>query len=329
MVEYDREQVDLIKRMICKDASDDELQLFIQQCKRTGLDPFNRQIHAVKRWDSQTKRNVMTVQVGIDGFRLIAERTDRYVPGREPTFTYDREGNLVSATSYVKKLAGGAWHEVSATAFFREYVQTTKEGVPNRFWARMPCTMLAKCAEALALRRAFPMELSGLYAPEEMAQADVEVEVAPTPVVKQLPAPEVKPEQPPLSEHINPVFEECRQVCKHYQVPEKAFKSAVRECLGKHKDTGHFDTRMRDWCYSVLLTGRQLLNHLLSLGAKLEAEGLMEKDELGDSISDAIADNEMPSNPEEWSEKDKAYLLSVARDAENVARGAGAEKVEA
>lgn len=149
--------------------------------------------------------------------------------------------------------------------------------------------------------------------------------VAPAPA----PKPEVKPEQPPLSEHINPVFEECRQVCKHYQVPEKAFKGAVRECLGKHKSTADFDPRMRDWCYSVLLTGRQLLNHLLTIGVQLETEGLMEKDELGDSISDAIADNEMPSNPEEWSEKDKAYLLSVVRDLEAVARGAVAEKVEA
>ena len=166
------DQVELIKRTICKGATDDELALFITQCNRTGLDPFSLQIHAVKRWNSQTRREEMAIQTGIDGFRLIAERTDRYAPGREPTYQHDAEGRVVSATAYVKKLAGGTWHEVAATAYWAEYVQTNKEGNPTKFWTRMPHLMLAKCAEALALRKAFPMELSGLYTDDEMGQAD-------------------------------------------------------------------------------------------------------------------------------------------------------------
>lgn len=171
----DDSKIELLKTTICKGSTDEEFQLFLHACKRTGLDPFMKQIHAVKRWDSATKREVMSIQTGIDGFRLIADRSGRFCPGREPTFTYDKDGNLLSATAYVKKQTkDGTWHEVPATAFYQEYVQKTKEGKPTKFWATMPHGQLAKCAEALALRKAFPAELSGLYAKEEMEQADNE-----------------------------------------------------------------------------------------------------------------------------------------------------------
>lgn len=164
-----REQVELIKRTICKGSTDDELALFVQTSNRLRLDPFARQIFAVKRWDSKAGREIMSIQVSIDGFRLVAERTGRYAPGR-PTEYVERDGQLVSATAYVKKMAGGVWHEVAETAHRSEYVQTTKDGRPTAMWARMPHVMLAKCAESRALRRAFPAELSGVYTDEEMQQ---------------------------------------------------------------------------------------------------------------------------------------------------------------
>jgi len=158
-----------------KGASSDELSLFANVCKRTGLSPEMKQIYPVPRWDSKLGKNVFSFQTSIDGFRLIAERTGRYAPGKQADYVYNDKNEIVSATAYVKKCTqDGTWHEVAVTAFYDEYVQKTKDGHPTQFWDRMPHVMLAKCAESLALRKAFPAELSGLYTQEEMAQATVE-----------------------------------------------------------------------------------------------------------------------------------------------------------
>ena len=115
--------VELVKNVYAKGATDDELALFLATAKRAGLDVTARQIFMVKRWDSKAKKEVATIQVSIDGFRLIADRTGCYAPSREPSYTYDKDGKLESATAHIKKFAGGVWHEVSATAFFEEYFQ--------------------------------------------------------------------------------------------------------------------------------------------------------------------------------------------------------------
>lgn len=169
---FTKDKVELLKRTICKGSDDNEFQLFLHACKRTGLDPFMRQIHAVKRYDGQSKREVMSIQTGIDGYRLIADRTRRYMPGRETTFQYGPDGQLTFATAYIKKRDDdGVWHEISATAYYSEYVATTRDGSPNKFWREKPHIMLGKCAEAICLRKAFPADLSGIYTAEEMEQA--------------------------------------------------------------------------------------------------------------------------------------------------------------
>jgi len=171
-VGWTREKIDLIKQTVAKGCTDLEFQLFMHACQRTGLDPLAKQIHAIKRWDSRLGREAMSIQTGIDGYRLIAERTGHYAPGAKPTYTYGSDGTMLSSTASIKKLTeDGTWHIVEAEAFYDEYVQTTKSGEVTSMWKK-PHMMLGKCAEALALRKAFPAELSGVYTHEEMMQAD-------------------------------------------------------------------------------------------------------------------------------------------------------------
>lgn len=178
-----RDEVDLIKNTIAKGSTDNELKLFIKQCDRTQLDPFARQIYSIRRkqWDanSHSYTEAQVIQVSIDGFRLIADRTGKYA-GQVGPWWCDKSGEWREvwledeppAAAKVGVLRHDFHQPIYSIAPYKSYVQVNGKGEPVSRWKTDPAGMLAKCAEALALRRAFPQDLSGLYTTEEMGQAD-------------------------------------------------------------------------------------------------------------------------------------------------------------
>lgn len=178
--EWDDTFRELVKSTVLKPkgrvATDAELALFAEQAVRTGLDPMARQIYGIFRKNGRTGQEEMTIQVGVDGLRSIAERTGHYAGG--PAYMFCGQEKVwtdvwtdttkpVAARATVLKAIGGAVIETTAIALWSEY------GASQNVWRDKPAHMLGKCAEALALRKAFPLNLSGLYTDDEMARADL------------------------------------------------------------------------------------------------------------------------------------------------------------
>lgn len=162
-------------------ANDADLAIFFHQCKRTGLDPFVRQIHMISRNVQDDRGNWVkkwTIQTGIDGYRLVARRAaDRLHESLEVKDTLwcgpDKEWSDVwidkepPAAAKVTVVRGDK--PFTFVAVFSEYAQYKRDGNLNSMWAKMTSNQLGKCAEAGALRKAYPQDLSGVYIPEEMS----------------------------------------------------------------------------------------------------------------------------------------------------------------
>lgn len=167
-------ELQTVKSIICPEATDDEMILFAKQCSRTGLDPFQRQIFLIKRGGKPT------IQTSIDGFRLIAERSGQYAGNDDyifdPEFTNGKTSYPRWAKATIYKMIDGQKVMFAATARWAEYKQEYN-GKLSAMWQKFPSVMLGKCAEALALRKAFPNDLSGIYTDTEMDQSDSSGEV--------------------------------------------------------------------------------------------------------------------------------------------------------
>lgn len=193
-LEYTGKQLDLIRRTVAADCNPTEFDLYLEVARRVGLDPFRKQIYAVVYSKDKPDKRKMSIITGIDGLRAVAARNRDYRPDENaPEFAYDatlkgelNPAGIVSAIVRCWKLApNGEWHPVAGIAFWDEFVPLTEEwafdpqankrkpsGVyelsRTSNWYKMPRVMIAKAAEAIALRKGWPEDLSGIYGEEEM-----------------------------------------------------------------------------------------------------------------------------------------------------------------
>lgn len=173
--QWTEEQRAALAQIGLADAPAGDLAVFLHVAQRTGLDPFSRQIYMISRWDSQANRNKFTIQTGIDGFRIIADRRPEYAGQVGPQWCGD-DGQWCDFWAGAKPPVAARvgvlrrdWDQpIYGIAMFSEYAQTKKGGGLTAMWSDKGALMIAKCAEALALRKAFPHDLAGLMTPEEM-----------------------------------------------------------------------------------------------------------------------------------------------------------------
>lgn len=203
-------EIESLRNTIMPGATQDDLKVFAKFCAKTQLDPFSRQIYAIQRggrWGYQTS---------IDGFRVVAQRSGLY-EGQTPCYWCGNDGRWVDvwldknppAAAKIGVYRKGHREPIWAVAKFTSYSQPS-----NPIWKKMPDLMLSKCAESLALRKAFPNDLSGIYTNEEMDQSE---QYKP----ESRPVEETKKESVPLiTERQISELEALREMAK---VPKKEF----------------------------------------------------------------------------------------------------------
>lgn len=158
----------LIRQTIAPKLTEPEFELYIAAAKHTGLNPMLRQIYPV------VYAGKLVIQTGIDGFRLQAERSQKYLGQLGPMWC-GPDGKWVDVwvkdeppvAAKVGILKSGCSEPFWGIAKYSSFVKIYN-GKPGETWAKMPDVMLAKCAEAQGHRKAFPVETAGIYIPEEI-----------------------------------------------------------------------------------------------------------------------------------------------------------------
>lgn len=197
--DYSPVQMNLIRRTVAADCNTDEFDLFVEVCRRVGLDAFRRQIYAIVYSKDKPDKRKMSIITGIDGFRAIAARCGDYRPDSdEAMIILDPElknpatnphGIERAVYTAYKRDVSGEWFPVKASAYWDEFAPITDEWAENDHgkwrptgkqsiaatsnWRKMGRVMIVKCAEAQALRKGWPEDLSGIYTDDEMERTSI------------------------------------------------------------------------------------------------------------------------------------------------------------
>lgn len=167
----------VLQETIFPNASDASILMAIDYCKVRNLDILKRPVHIVPIWNADQKRFIDTVWQGISELRTTAMRTGQYAGIDETIYGKDitkRVGDVeitfpeYAQTTVYRMINGTRVPFVGDKVYWLETVATKKDGSPNAMWKQRPYGQIAKCAEAAALRKAFPEELGNEYAAEEM-----------------------------------------------------------------------------------------------------------------------------------------------------------------
>ena len=217
-----KKEIELIKRTVARDATDEELHLFLYDCKRRGVHPLDKKLHFTKVGGRYTPIT------SIDFLLSQAAATGAYA-GSDDTVFVEEDGRPHSATTTVYRIVQGHRCAFTATARFEEYLP--RAGAP--MWMKMPYAMLGKCSLALALRRGFPQETAGLYTADEMQQAEP-VYAEPATTTTTLGSP-VLDEEPPLPEEAPPdsLMGEDAPVTRTMTEPRTGNGQADTDSLGR------------------------------------------------------------------------------------------------
>lgn len=181
---WSAQQLAALRQIGVENAPNADLAVFLNYAQRTGLDPFARQIYMIGRRSKAGNDWITkwTIQASIDGLRIVAERSGDYAGQVGPEFCGTdgvwRDvwvGDLPPVAARIGVLRHGFNAPLFAVAYWDEFVQTDRDGNPSAMWKSKPKLMLAKCAEALALRKAFPNDLAGLYTADEMGNPETQV----------------------------------------------------------------------------------------------------------------------------------------------------------
>ena len=165
------EDLDLVRATVARNATPEQLKLYLYDCRRQRVHPLDNLLHCTIRGGKYVPIT------SIDLMRSRAAETGEYAGQDDAVIIWNTLGDTPypeAATVSVYRIVQGQRVAFVATARWNEYKPDNYAGL----WGKMPSVMISKCAEALALRKGFPTQLAGLYEQAELDQAIVSGEAA-------------------------------------------------------------------------------------------------------------------------------------------------------